>query len=82
MRKLSCLIAYMYFDKTSLRLLQKGLEIVRLMEYYDVLCCSSKKLPLVANQIVITHKADTATLLNEEVRVDALYDFSQDFKSH
>jgi len=46
-----------YSDKTSLRLLRQGLEMIRqgdmpLMQYYDEV---EKKLTLVTNKIVMTH---------------------------
>lgn len=66
-----------YADKTSLRLLRQGLEMVRqgdlsIMNYYDEV---EKKLTLVTNKIVMTHETKQATLLNEEVRSDALHAF-------
>lgn len=59
-----------YSDKTSLRLLRQGLEMVRqgdlpLMQYYDEV---EKKLTLVTNKIVMTHEQEGADLLNAEVR--------------
>jgi len=66
-----------YADKTSLRLLRQGLEMVRqgdltLMEYYDEV---ERKLTLVTNKIIMTHESIQATLLNDEVRADALHAF-------
>jgi len=66
-----------YADKTSLRLFRQGLESVRqgdqtLMQYYDEV---ERKLTLVTNKIVMTHDTERATLLNTEVRGDALHVF-------
>jgi len=43
-----------------------------LMAYYDEV---ERKLTLVTNKIVMSHSADTATILNKEVRDDALQAF-------
>jgi len=43
-----------------------------LMAYYDEV---ERKLTLVTNKIVMSHSADTATILNKEVRDDALHAF-------
>lgn len=69
-----------YSDKTSLRLLRQGLEMVRqgdmpLMQYYDEV---EKKLTLVTNKIVMTHEQEVADLLNSEVR--ALHAFISGLK--
>lgn len=66
-----------YADKTSLRVLRQNLEMVQqrdadLMAYYDEV---ERKLTLVTNKIVMSHSADTATILNKEVRDDALHAF-------
>lgn len=66
-----------YADKTSLRVLRQNLEMVHqrdadLMAYYDEV---ERKLTLVTNKIVMSHSADTATILNKEVRDDALHAF-------
>jgi len=66
-----------YADKTSLRVLRQNLEMVRqgdsdLMAYYDEV---ERKLTLVTNKIVMSHNSDTATILNKEVRDDALHAF-------
>jgi len=71
-----------YSDKTSLRLLRQGLEMVRqgdmsLMQYYDEV---EKKLTLVTNKIVMTHEQEGADWLNSEVRADALHAFISDLK--
>jgi len=71
-----------YSDKTSLRLLRQGLEMVRqgdmpLMQYYDEV---EKKLTLVTNKIVMTHEQEGADLLNSEVRADALHAFISGLK--
>ncbi|KAH8292865.1 hypothetical protein KR044_001667, partial [Drosophila immigrans] len=66
-----------YADKTSLRVLRQQLEMVRqgdlgLLEYYDEV---ERKLTLVTNKIVMTHDEQAATILNNEVRSDALHAF-------
>jgi len=71
-----------YADKTSLRLLRQGLESVRqgdqtLMQYYDEV---ERKLTLVTNKIVMTHDDERASLLNTEVRADALHVFISGLK--
>lgn len=71
-----------YADKTSLRLLRQNLEMVRqgdssLMQYYDDV---ERKLTLVTNKIIMTHEAAMATLLNNEVRADALHAFISGLK--
>jgi len=43
-----------------------------LMAYYDEV---ERKLTLVMNKIVMSYSADTATILNKEVRDDALHAF-------
>lgn len=70
-------IAAIIADKTSLRVLRQQLEMVRqgnlcLMDYYDEV---EKKLTLVTNKIVMTHDEQAATILNSEVRDDALHAF-------
>jgi len=62
-------------DKTSLRLLRQQLEAVRqsdqsLLQYHDEV---ERKLTLVTNKIVMSHDIERATLLNTEVRADALH---------
>ncbi|KAH8405581.1 hypothetical protein KR215_003225, partial [Drosophila sulfurigaster] len=71
-----------YADKTSLRVLRQQLEMVRqgdlgLMEYYDEV---ERKLTLVTNKIVMTHDEQAATILNNEVRSDALHAFMSGLK--
>ncbi|KAH8416940.1 hypothetical protein KR222_005724, partial [Zaprionus bogoriensis] len=66
-----------YADRTSLRLLRQGLDMVRqtglsLMEYYDEV---EQKLTLVTNKITMTHDREGAELLNKEIRSDALHAF-------
>ena len=43
-----------------------------LIEYYDEV---ERKLTLITNNIVMTHEAVQAVLLNDEVRTDALHAF-------
>lgn len=71
-----------YADKTSLRVLRQQLEMVRqgdldLMDYYDEV---EKKLTLVTNKIVMTHDEQAATILNTEIRSDALHAFMAGLK--
>lgn len=71
-----------YADKTSLRLLRQELESVRqgdqtFMQYYDEV---ERKLTLVTNKIVMTHDDERASLLNTEVRADALHVFISGLK--
>lgn len=71
-----------YADRTSLRTLRQGLEMVRqgdlgLMEYYDTV---ERKLTLVTNKIIMSHDQEGADLLNREVRADALHAFISGLK--
>lgn len=50
-----------------------------LMEYYVEV---ERKLTLVTNKIIMTHQPDTAKVLNDEVRDEALYAFVSGLKSH
>ncbi|KAH8274925.1 hypothetical protein KR018_000893, partial [Drosophila ironensis] len=66
-----------YADKTSLRVPRQNLEMVRqgdadIMAYYDEV---ERKLTLVTNKIVMSHNSDITTILNKEVRNDALHAF-------
>jgi len=57
-----------YADKTSLRLLLQGLESVRQGDQ------------TLTNKIIMTHDTERATLLNTEVRGDALHVFTSGLK--
>ncbi|KAH8324961.1 hypothetical protein KR074_000412, partial [Drosophila pseudoananassae] len=67
-----------YADKTSLRLLRLKSD-QSLMQYYDEV---ERKLTLVTNKIVMSHDIERATLLNNEVRADALHVFISGLKKN
>lgn len=71
-----------YADKTSLRSLKQGLEMVgqghlSLMSYYDKV---ERKLTLDTNKIMMSYEPEGAAFLNTEARKDALHAFISGLK--